>query len=84
MGKLPAFYTDINSPRYGDDAAAVYHDESACWRGQRIVDDHTEVFGDGGRGTARNASGVHLKSARAPLTVRQESVAIYRLRAWDC
>jgi hypothetical protein len=49
VGTMPAFYTDIDSPRYGDDGAAVYHDEIACWRGQRILEDHAEVFGRGGR-----------------------------------
>jgi hypothetical protein len=45
----PAFYTRIYSLRYGKDAIEVYHDRSECRRGQKILEDHNEVLGQGGR-----------------------------------
>lgn len=46
---MPAFYTRVYSSRYGEDATDVYHDRSECQRGQRILEDHNQVIGTGGR-----------------------------------
>lgn len=46
---LPPFYTGIDDPRYGAFATEVYHDRTKCEIGQRIVEDHHEVIGKGGR-----------------------------------
>lgn len=48
MGTVPAFYTRVFSLRYGEDAMDVYHDRSECHRGQKILEDHNEVLGQGG------------------------------------
>jgi hypothetical protein len=49
MGILPAFYSRAYSLRYGEDPIGVYHDRSACQRGQKIPEDHNEVLGQGER-----------------------------------
>ena len=49
MGTLPAFYTRVYSVRYGEESMDVYHDRSECQRGQKILEDHNQVLGNGGR-----------------------------------
>jgi hypothetical protein len=49
VGILPAFYTRVYALRYGEDAMEVYHDRSECLRGQKILEDHNERFGQEGR-----------------------------------
>ena len=46
---MPAFYSRIYSLRYGEDAIDVYHDQSECQIAQKILGDHNEVLGQGGR-----------------------------------
>lgn len=46
---MPAFYSRVYSLRYGEDAIEVYHDRSECQRGQKILEDHNQVLGTGGR-----------------------------------
>lgn len=49
MGTLPAFYTNLPSPRYGPFSLDVYHDRSECMIGQKILEDHNAVISKGGR-----------------------------------
>lgn len=49
MSVLPAFHTGLDDVRYGSDATEVYHDRSECLRGQKILADHTQTTGKGGR-----------------------------------
>ena len=49
MGTMPAFSLRVYSLRYGEDAIEVYHDRSECPRGQKILEDHNQVLGTGGR-----------------------------------
>jgi hypothetical protein len=46
---IPGFHTGIDDPRYGKDATEVYHNRSECQSGQKILEDHSETFGEGGR-----------------------------------
>jgi hypothetical protein len=49
MGIVPAFYTRISSPRYGTFSMDVYHDRRECLSAQKILEDHNEILGKGGR-----------------------------------
>ncbi len=49
MAMIAAFHTGIDSLRYGRDATEVYHNRSECQAGQKILEDHNETFGQGGR-----------------------------------
>jgi hypothetical protein len=49
VATIPAFYTRVYSQRYGPFAMEVYHERSECQSGQKILEDHNEVFGKGGR-----------------------------------
>ncbi len=46
---LPVFHSRIYSLRYGRDAIEVFHDRSECQRGQKILEDHNDQSGPGGR-----------------------------------
>ncbi len=49
MAVLPAFHTGIDDPSYGPDATEVYHDQSECRSGQKILSDKHQTAGKGGR-----------------------------------
>jgi hypothetical protein len=49
VGILPAFHTGIDEPRYGKDATEVYHNRSECQSAQKILEDHNQTTGKGGR-----------------------------------
>jgi hypothetical protein len=49
MAMLPPFHTGIDDPRYGTLATDVYHDRTECESGQKIVEDHNQRSGNGGR-----------------------------------
>lgn len=49
MSLMPPSHTGIDGPRYGPFATEVYHNRSECPTGQRIIHDHNQTSGKGGR-----------------------------------